>query len=148
MSSVVDGSGNRLVVLAGTAATALPVNARITATFPSATTYRMTADELAGVSRVDRTASALGPAGTFSSGPTGTTSAANEFVFGSVAVPSGSANADVVDAVEGHGVLRGRGPLPRAGLPGLQQPGVVRRRGHGQRRLARLGGDLRALTGT
>jgi hypothetical protein len=81
-----------LVVLAGTTATALPVNARITATFPSATTYRLTADELAGVSQVDRTASAVGPAGTFSSGPTGTTSAAKEVVFGAVSVLSGSAN--------------------------------------------------------
>jgi parallel beta-helix repeat protein len=92
VSSVADGSGNRLVVLAGTTATELPVNARITATFPSATTYRLTADELAGVSQVDRTASAVGPAGTFSSGPTGTTSAAKELVFGAVSVLSGSAN--------------------------------------------------------
>ena len=52
----------------------------------------MTGDEFAGVTRVDNTTTASGTATEFSSGPSGTTAAAREVVFGAVAVPNGSVN--------------------------------------------------------
>ena len=89
---VADGTGNRLVVLAGVAATALPSGGKITVTFPSATTgYRLLGDEFAGVTAVDATAAATGSAGTFSSGAAAT-SASREVVVGAVmAVGAGGA---------------------------------------------------------
>ena len=92
VSSVSDGSGNRLVVLAGKVSRTLAVNAKITATFPSATSYRMTGDEFAGVSSVDRVSSATGLAGTFSSGASAATTAPKEVAFAAVAISNGSAN--------------------------------------------------------
>ena len=91
-SSVSDSAGNRLVVLSGVATQALSVNDRITATFPSATAYRIVADEFAGVTSVDRTSSASGSSAGFSSGATPTTRSPNEVVFGAVALPSATAN--------------------------------------------------------
>ena len=84
VSDVADGNGNRLVVLSGIARTGLAVNDRITAAFPSATSYRLTADEVSGASDLDQQAAASGPAGPFSAGPTGTTSRPGEFVFAAV----------------------------------------------------------------
>ena len=54
-ASVADASGNRLVLVSGVATRALVVNDRITATFPSATSYRMAGDEFAGATRLDKT---------------------------------------------------------------------------------------------
>lgn len=87
---VADGSGDRLIVLSGVVHTALVANNKITITFPSATTYRITADEVAGVATVDRTAAASGSGTSYASGSTGTTNTANEFVFGAVAAYAGS----------------------------------------------------------
>ena len=53
-------SGARLVVLTGLTTKPLPAGAKITATFPGATTYRMVADDLLGVTKVDQVASATG----------------------------------------------------------------------------------------
>ncbi|MFY9913412.1 MAG: PKD domain-containing protein [Nocardioidaceae bacterium] len=92
VSSVSDGAGNRLVVLAGRAVTALAVNDKISATFPSSAGYRMLADEYSGVSTVDKTAGATGTTTTFSSGPAGVTTAASELVYSAVSMPSGTAN--------------------------------------------------------
>ncbi len=83
-SDVADGNGNRLVVLSGIAMVGLAVGDQVKATFPSATSYRMTADEVSGASLVDQQATAAGPAGSFSAGPTGSTSRSGEFVFASV----------------------------------------------------------------
>ena len=91
---VSDGNGNRFAVLYGTVNTALAVNAKITVTFPgTATSYRITGDEVSGVTGVDRAAGAVGTAATFSSGATGTTSGPREFVFGAVAVAPGTSPA-------------------------------------------------------
>jgi PKD repeat protein len=78
-------SGGRLVVLTAPTTKPLPAGAKITATFPGATTYRMVADDLLGVARVDRVAAATGTTNAFSSGLTQTTSSAREVVFGVVA---------------------------------------------------------------
>lgn len=80
-SDISDGSGDRLVTLSGLANHALAVNDKITITFPAASTYRIIADEVSGVSTVDRQSSASGTGSAFSSGATGTISRAGEFVF-------------------------------------------------------------------
>jgi parallel beta-helix repeat protein len=90
-SSVADNSGDRLIVLYSRLQRALAVNQHITVTFPSATTYRITGDEISGVTTADQTASATGSGSTFASGATATTTATKEFVFASVALYAGSA---------------------------------------------------------
>ena len=88
-ASVSDASGNRLVLVSGVATRALVVNDRITATFPSATAYRMAGDEFAGATRLDKTAAATGTGSTFSSGSAQAT-VGNEIAFGAVSIPSGT----------------------------------------------------------
>ena len=80
-SDISDGSGDRLVTLSGVANHALAVNDKITITFPAASTYRIMTDEVSGVSRVDQQSAASGTGSAFSSGATGTTGRAGEFVF-------------------------------------------------------------------
>jgi parallel beta-helix repeat protein len=80
-SDISDGSGDRLVTLSGLANHALAVNDKITITFPTASTYRVIADEASGVSMVDQQSSASGTSSAFSSGATGTISRSGEFVF-------------------------------------------------------------------
>jgi parallel beta-helix repeat protein len=89
-ADVADGQGGRLVVLYGRMATALDVNDKITASFPSAAGYRMIADRLHDVTRADVAASASGSTAAFSSG-TVQTGSAPEILFGVVALTSGSA---------------------------------------------------------
>lgn len=89
-SDISDGTGDRLVTLAGVAPAGLPVNDQIVLSFPTASTYRITADEVAGVSTVDQTASASGSGSTFSSGATGTTDHGGEFVYAAVATFGGT----------------------------------------------------------
>jgi hypothetical protein len=81
VSDVSNGSGYRLVTLAGLATFGLASGSKITITFPSAGTNSVAADEVAGVTRVDQQAAAAGTGGAFSSGSTGTTSLPGEFVF-------------------------------------------------------------------
>ena len=88
-ASVADAAGNRLVLVSGVATRALVVNDRITATFPSATSYRMAGDEFAGATRLDKTMAATGTGSTFSSGSAQAT-AGNEIAFGAVSIPSGT----------------------------------------------------------
>jgi parallel beta-helix repeat protein len=89
-----DANGARVAVLYGIAHHALATNGKITVTFPgSAATYRITGDELSGVSAVDQKAAATGTSPAYSSGLTGSTSTASELVFGAVAVAGGSAPA-------------------------------------------------------
>ena len=68
----------------------LPVGARITVTFPSATGYRLGGDEIAGATAVDQVAAASGTTATFSSGPTRMTTTPGELVFGAVSVTAGT----------------------------------------------------------
>jgi parallel beta-helix repeat protein len=90
VSDISDGSGDRLVTLAGIAADGLPVNDQVTLKFPTASTYRITADEVSGVSALDQAAAASGSGSTFSSGPTGTTARSGEFVYATVATFGGT----------------------------------------------------------
>lgn len=92
VARTVSASSGRLVVLTATATNPLAAGARITATFPKAATSRMVADDLRGVSRLDRVASATGTGSSFSSGLTQTTSDAREVVFGAVAAFTSSSN--------------------------------------------------------
>ena len=85
-------SGGRLVVLTGLTAKPLPAGAKITVTFPGATAYRMVADDLLGVTKVDQVASATGTSQSFSSGSTLPTKAAREVVFGAVSTFTSSSN--------------------------------------------------------
>jgi parallel beta-helix repeat protein len=88
-SSVSDSNGNRLVTLSGVAANGLAVNDRITVSFPTASSYRITADEVSGATGVDRQSAASGSGGAFSSGATDTISQSGEFVFTTVATFGG-----------------------------------------------------------
>jgi hypothetical protein len=90
VSDISDGNGDRLVTVAGIASGGLPVNDKVTMTFPTAATYRMSADEVSGASVLDRQAAASGSSGTFSSGATGTTARGGEFVYATVATFGGT----------------------------------------------------------
>ena len=89
-SDTSDGAGDRLVTLYGIAVAGLGVNDRITITFPTASSYRITADEVSGVSSLDQESAASGTGSTFSSGATGTTSRSGEFVFAATATFGGT----------------------------------------------------------
>ena len=89
-SDISDGNGDRLVVLSGVAQHGLAVNNVITLTFPTASTYRITADEVSGVTTVDQESAGSGTGSTFSSGSTGTISRAGEFVFTAVGTFGGT----------------------------------------------------------
>jgi parallel beta-helix repeat protein len=90
-ADIADGAGNRLIVLYAVAATGLATDDKINVVFPSATSYRLTADEVAGVSTPDKLATASGSTAAYSSSATGTTTAANEYVHGAVGLFGGSA---------------------------------------------------------
>jgi parallel beta-helix repeat protein len=90
VSDISDSSGDRLVALYGVAANGLAVNDQITASFPTATSNRVTADEVSGATAVDQQSAASGSGSTFSSGATGTTSRTGEFVFATVATFGGT----------------------------------------------------------
>jgi len=89
-SDIADGSGDRLVTLYGIARNGLNVNDTITVSFPSATSYRLTADEAAGVISLDKQSAAGGTTSSFSSGSTGTTSRPGELVFAATATFGGT----------------------------------------------------------
>jgi hypothetical protein len=90
-ADITDQYGHRLVVLAGTASQGLTAGQKITTTFPTATEYRMLADEVAAATTLDQHSAAAGDSTTFSSGPTAQTSSPFEFVLGTVAIYAGSA---------------------------------------------------------
>jgi parallel beta-helix repeat protein len=89
-SDISDSSGDRLVTLYGVTVNGLAVNDTITAHFPTAASNRVTADEVSGASTVDQQSAASGSGSTFSSGATGTTSQAGEFVFAAVGTFGGT----------------------------------------------------------
>ena len=89
-SDISDSSGDRLVTLSAVAVNGLAVNDQITVTFPTASSNRVTADEVSGATTVDRQSAASGSSSTFSSGSTGTTSRAGEFVFATVGTFGGT----------------------------------------------------------
>jgi parallel beta-helix repeat protein len=90
-ATVSDDAGNRLVVLSGIALKPLAVNDKITVSFPSASTYRLSGDEFAGVTRMDQSSTATGTASTFSSA-TAQATTGNQVAVGAVSVPTGAAN--------------------------------------------------------
>ncbi|HEY2314419.1 MAG TPA: right-handed parallel beta-helix repeat-containing protein [Streptosporangiaceae bacterium] len=79
--SISNRAGDRLVVLSGVAKHGLATGSKITITFPSALTNLITADQVTGVTTVDRQSAAAGTRAAFSSGSTGTLSRPGEFVF-------------------------------------------------------------------
>ena len=90
-SDTSDSSGDRLVTLSAVAANGLAVSDQITVTFPTASLgNRVTADEVSGATTVDRQSAGSGSGSTFSSGSTGTTSRAGEFVFATVGTFGGT----------------------------------------------------------
>ncbi len=90
VSDASDGNGDRLVTVAGIAKNGLPVSDQVIIKFPQSSTYRITADEVSGVAAVDQQASNDGTSSTFSSGATGTTARAGEFVYGAIATFGGT----------------------------------------------------------
>lgn len=90
-ASVTDPAGDRLVVLTGIAQHGLAAGDKITVSFPSAATYRLSGDEYAGLSHADQTSVASGTTSAFSSG-SAQTSASGEAVFGVLATFGGTAN--------------------------------------------------------
>jgi len=91
VADVSDGSGNRLVLLSGVLGTSLAANDRITATFPTATSYRFSGDEFSGVTRADGRATATGTGTTFSSGAA-QVSSGSDLAYAAVSVPAGTGN--------------------------------------------------------
>jgi len=89
-SDVSDGNGDRLVTLYGIAINGLAVNDVITVSFPTASSYRIIADEVSGVASLDQKSVASGTGTTFSSGSTGTISRSGEFVFAATATFGGT----------------------------------------------------------
>jgi parallel beta-helix repeat protein len=89
-SDISDATGDRLVTLSGIAASGLAVNDQITVSFPTASSYRIMADEVAGVSSLDKQSAASGTGSAFSSGATGTTTQGGEFVFATVGTFGGT----------------------------------------------------------
>jgi parallel beta-helix repeat protein len=89
-SDISDSSGGRLLTLSGVAASGLAVNDQITVSFPTASSYRIMADEVSGVTGLDQQSAASGTGSSFSSGATGTTSQSGEFVFTTVATFGGT----------------------------------------------------------
>jgi PKD repeat protein len=85
-----DSTGARTSVLYGLVTHPLASGAKITLTFPTNTAYRAVADELTGVSTLDRTAEASGKTATFSSGATSSTRAARELVLGVAGLMAGT----------------------------------------------------------
>ncbi len=88
-SDISDASGDRLVTLSGIATNGLAVNDQITVSFPAASSYRITADEVSGATSLDQQAAASGTGSAFSSGAA-TTSQAGEFVFATAATFGGT----------------------------------------------------------
>ena len=89
-SDISDSSGDRLVTLSAVAANGLAANDQITVTFPTASSNRVTADEVSGATTVDQQSASSGTSSTFSSGSTGTISRAGEFVFATVGTFGGT----------------------------------------------------------
>jgi len=89
-SDISDSSGDRLLTLSGIAANGLAVNDQITVSFPTASSYRIMADEVSGVTSLDQQSAAGGSGSSFSSGATGTTGQSGEFVFTTVATFGGT----------------------------------------------------------
>ncbi|WP_330331992.1 helix-turn-helix domain-containing protein [Streptomyces sp. NBC_00536] len=87
-----DGAGDRTLVLTAIAVKALSTSDTIALGYPSTGEQHLAVDELTNVKAVDRHAAATGAAGTdFTSGPTPTTTAGSELVFGVAGVQGGAA---------------------------------------------------------
>ncbi|HTZ44847.1 MAG TPA: PKD domain-containing protein [Jatrophihabitans sp.] len=88
-SDVLDAAGHRLLVLAGVSGGLAP-NQTITVSFPSAATYRITGDDVSGVTAVDAHAESSGTGSAFAAGPV-SAAATGEFVFSTVGAYAASA---------------------------------------------------------
>ncbi|WP_331529226.1 PKD domain-containing protein [Nocardioides sp.] len=88
--SATDRTGAELLTFYAPVTKALTAGDQITAKLPASSSYRMTVDDLTGVSALDRSAVATGQTSTFSSGATKTTTSASELVLGIVGIVGGS----------------------------------------------------------
>jgi len=89
VADVYDGSGNRLVLLSGVLSTSLAANDKITATFPSAGSYRFGGAEFSGVTSLDADATATGSGSSFSTGAA-SVSTGSDLAYAAVSVPAGT----------------------------------------------------------
>jgi PKD repeat protein len=88
--SLSDSTGAKVSVLYGLATKPLAAGSKITASFANASGYRFVADELTGVTALDQSTSATGKTAAFSSGATGSTTAARELALGVVGLTTAS----------------------------------------------------------
>jgi hypothetical protein len=110
-----DGQGNRLAILYAVVQHPLVTNNKITVSFPgTAATYRISGDEVSGVTALDRAVAATGSAPAYSSGSTGTTSWPLEFVFGAVQIAGGPVPAWASGWTPETGYVVGANALGRA----------------------------------
>ncbi|WP_441247430.1 helix-turn-helix domain-containing protein [Kitasatospora sp. McL0602] len=87
-----DDAGDRVLVLTATAVRALSSSDTITVGYPSTGEQHLAVDELTNVKAVDQHAAATGAAGIdFDSGPTPTTTADSELIYGVAGVQGGPA---------------------------------------------------------
>jgi parallel beta-helix repeat protein len=89
-TSATDRTGAMLMVFYARVTKPLVGGSRITVTLPVASTYRMTVDELTGVTALDRTAIATGQSNSFSSGATKATTTNSQLVLGIVGLTGGT----------------------------------------------------------
>jgi hypothetical protein len=86
-----DGSaGDRHLVISSLGVAGLASGAGLTLSFPSSAEYHISVDEFAGISTRDQHAGATATTASFSAGPTATTAAANELLYGAVGTESGA----------------------------------------------------------
>ncbi|HEU5421656.1 MAG TPA: right-handed parallel beta-helix repeat-containing protein, partial [Streptosporangiaceae bacterium] len=89
VSDIGDGQGDRLVTLSGISS-GLAASDQVILSFPAASSYRITADEVSGVTAADQVSIASGSTSMFSSGATSATSRAGEFAYAAVATFGGT----------------------------------------------------------
>jgi hypothetical protein len=132
--SISNRAGDRLVVLSGVAKHGLATGSKITITFPSALTNLITADQVTGVTTVDRQSAAAGTRAAFSSGSTGTLSRPGEFVFAVTATFGRTSMGGRLETLAHR--YRGRECLG-TGIPRPRKHEQLRRHRYSQRALAR-----------
>src|SRR3954454_18364152 len=89
LTTKIDASGSNQLLLSAAVGRSLPVGAHITVRYSAVSTSLVVADELTGVTGIDRSVGATGTAATFSSGSTGTLSDPREIAISVVSLTGG-----------------------------------------------------------
>src|SRR3954452_21995950 len=89
LTTKIDASGSNQLLLSAAVGKSLPVGAHITVRYSAVSTSLVVADELTGVTGIDRSVGAAGTAATFSAGSTGTLSDPREIAISVVSLTGG-----------------------------------------------------------